>query len=126
MKTFMTILLIFGLFEILSNLLHLSKGSKEKIGESARRQHQELPLNTGLYHFYYKAILMFTIGVLFLVSSLVYFLYDSSTGVSVTFMSSVVLSLYGFIQIIIYYRTIKVWTSFVVYSIPLIVFYILS
>lgn len=125
MKILIIVLLVFGIFEILSNLYHLTKGSKIKIGESAKKQHQELPLDTGAHHFYYKAILSFIIGILFLSSSLLYFLYDRNIGMFFTFINSIIMSFYGFIQLIIYYRTIKVWTSFVVYSIPLIIYFII-
>jgi hypothetical protein len=126
MKTLIIIMLIFGLFELLSNLLHLSKGSKIKIGESAKKQHQELPLDAGLNHFYYKAIIMFGFGILFLLSSLTYFLADSNTGIIFTRVNSILMSVYGLIQLIIYYRTYKVWTSFLVYCIPLIAYFIIA
>jgi hypothetical protein len=126
MKTFEIILLIFGLFEVVSNLYHLTRGSKTKIGESARKQHQELPLNIGVHHFYYKAILMLAVGILFLTSSLIYFSIGESKGELFTLYSSIFLCVYGFVQAVIYFRTIKVWASCIVYSLPLIFYFIVN
>jgi hypothetical protein len=121
MKTLIIILLVFGVAEVISNFFHLVKGSKSKIGESARKQHQELPSDTEITHYYYKAIIMFVIGILFLMSSLSFFLLDTRIGVKFTLVNSIFMCVYGLVQLIIYYRTYKVWTSFLVYSIPLVV-----
>jgi hypothetical protein len=125
MKTFIIIMLIFGIFEIISNLFHLSKGSKEKIGESAKKQHQELPMDIDSKHFFYKAVIMFILGLLFLCSGLLFFLYNKHIGIQFISINCAIMSLYGFIQAIIYYRCIKVWTALLVYSIPLIFLWIL-
>jgi hypothetical protein len=121
MNTLIIILLIFGIFEILSNLFHMSKGSKIRIGESAKRQHQELPMDINLLHFYYKALTMLIIGFLYLASTLTFYLYDSYNGILFTMINSIIMSCYGLVQLILYFKTIKVWFSFVVYTIPLVI-----
>jgi hypothetical protein len=120
----MIILLGYGIFGIVSNLFHFSKGSKIKIGESAKKQHREIPLDLSPETFYYKAILMFITGILFTLSSLTYFLYDTKTGIIFTLINSIIHSVYGFIQLIMYFRFYRVWGAFVVYSIPLILYFI--
>jgi hypothetical protein len=125
MKIYMIILLLYGFWGIGSNLVHFSKGSKIKIGESAKKQHREIPLDLDLQQYYYKAVLMFITGILFTLSSLIYFLYDTKMGVGFTLINSIIHSGYGLIQLIIYYkRTYRVWGAFVVYSIPLILYFI--
>jgi hypothetical protein len=121
---YMSILLGYGIFGIVSNLFHFSKGSKIKIGESAKKQHREIPLDLDPEQFYYKAVLMFITGILFTLSSLTYFLYDTKTGIEFTLINSIIHSGYGLIQLIIYYRFYRVWGAFVVYSIPLILYFI--
>jgi hypothetical protein len=124
MIIYMSILLGYGIWGIASNLVHFSKGSKIKIGESARRQHQEIPLDLDPIQYYYKAILMFITGILFALSSLTYFLYDTRIGLTFTLINSIIHSGYGLIQLIIYCRCYRVWGAFVVYSIPLILYFI--
>jgi hypothetical protein len=121
MKTFIIILFVFGIAEVVSNFFHLLKGSKIKIGASARKQHQELPADTQDIDFFYKAIIMFVIGLLYVLSSTSYFLLDTRTGIGFIWVNSIIMSVYALIQLIIYYRTYKVWTSFIVYSIPLLI-----
>jgi hypothetical protein len=125
MKIFVIIMLLYGIFEIVSNSVHFSKGSKTKIGESAKKQHQELPLDIGPLHFFYKAIIMFIIGVLLVASSLTYLFYNTEIGLKFTLFNIIFHSGYGLIQLVVYHRTYKVWGSFVVYSIPLIVYLII-
>jgi hypothetical protein len=125
MKIYMIILFGYGIWGITSNLVHFSKGTKIKIGESARRQHREIPLDLSPQTFYYKVILMFITGILFTLSSLIYFLYDTKTGIEFTLINSIIHSGYGLIQLIIYYRFYRVWGAFVVYSIPLILYFII-
>jgi hypothetical protein len=125
MKIFLFIMLLYGIFEIISNSVHFSKGSKNKIGESAKKQHQEIPLDLAPIHFFYKAIIMFAIGVILILSSLVYFLYNTETGLRFILYSVLFHSFYGLIQLIMYYRYFRVWGAFLVYSIPLIIYLIL-
>jgi hypothetical protein len=125
MKVYMIILLAYGIWGIGSNLYHFSKGSKIKIGESAKRQHGEIPRDLDIQQYYYKAILMFITGILFTLSSLSYFLYDANAGLAFTLINSIIHSVYGFIQLIIYYRYYRVWGAFMVYSIPLILYFII-
>jgi hypothetical protein len=125
MKMYMIILLGYGIFEIASNLFHLLKGSRTKIAASAKKQHREIPPDLEIQQYYYKAILMFITGILFTLSSLTYFLYDTNIGLGFTLVNSIIHSVYGFIQLIMYYRFYRVWGAFVVYSIPLILYFII-
>jgi hypothetical protein len=125
MKILIIFLLIYGLFEIISNLIHLSKGSRTAIGESARRQHQELPLAINAEHFYYKALVMFILGLLFTASSIIYFHVNERTGLTFTLVNVILHSFYGILQAIMYFRSGKTWGAAMVYSIPLLVFLIL-
>jgi hypothetical protein len=123
----MIILFGYGIWGVTSNLVHFSKGSKIKIGESARRQHREIPPDLSPETFYYKVILMFITGILFTLSSLTYFLYDTKIGIGFAFINSIIHCVYGLIQLIVYHkRTYRVWGAFVVYSIPLILYFIVS
>jgi hypothetical protein len=125
MKIYIIILLAYGIWGIGSNLYHFSKGSKIKIGESAKKQHGEIPRDLDIQQYYYKAILMFITGILFTLSSLIYFFYDAKIGLAFTLVNSIIHSIYGFIQLIIFYRYYRVWGAFVVYSIPLILYIII-
>jgi len=123
MKTFIYVILVLGVFEIASNLFHLLRGSREKIGLSAKRQHQELPLDLGYEHFFVKAWIMFGFGLLLAASGLLayttakhFYLYP----VLVLFAG------YGLAQAFFYRRTYKVWTSAIVYLLPFFMLLFLS
>lgn len=120
----MYFILILGIFEIISNIFHLSKGSIDKIGQSAKRQHQELPLNIKDIHFFIKAIIMLIFGLMFLITGILYFLNIDQNIVfgMLTFIS---FGLYGLLQAILYSKTLNVWLSVVVYNIPLLLYYII-
>jgi hypothetical protein len=125
MKGYIILLLAYGIWGIGSNLYHFSKGSKIKIGESAKKQHGEIPRDLDIIQYYYKAILMFITGILFTLSSLIYFFADTKIGLEFSLINSIIHSVYGFIQLIVYYRYYRVWGAFVVYSIPLILYLII-
>lgn len=125
MKIYMIILLAYGIWGIGSNLYHFSKGSKTKIGESAKKQHGEIPRNLAIQQYYYKAIRMFILGILFTLSTLIFFFYDAQTGLVFTLVNSIIHSIYGLIQLIMYHRYYRVWGAFVVYSLPLIFYIVL-
>jgi hypothetical protein len=97
MTVYITILLAYGIWGIGSNLYHFLKGSKIAIGESAKRQHGEIPRNLDVLQYYRKAILMFITGILFTLSSMTYFLYDTKIGLEFTLINSIIHSVYGFI-----------------------------
>lgn len=121
---FIYIIIIYGIFEIISNIFHLSKGSIEKIGQSAKRQHQELPLNIKDIHFFVKAIIMLIFGLMVLITGL-FFLQNTDKHF---FFGIIVFALhgaYGFVQAVIYRKYFNVWPAAIVYNIPLIVFLIL-
>jgi hypothetical protein len=111
--------LLLGLFEIISNFIHLSKKSIDKIGSSAKKQHQELSLKLPNIHFYYKVIIMFTFGFLFLFTSILNFLNIGFFPI-VVWITTISFGLYGIIQALIYRTEIKVWPAMLVYNIPLI------
>ena len=123
MKPLIYAIILLGLFEIVSNLVHLLKGTKEKIGISAKRQHQELPLDLNYQHFYWKAWIMFLFGLIFITSGLV-----SYTTLSFWFfdLSLVLFAIYGLAQAIYYKRTYKVWLSAVVYLLPILILLFLN
>ena len=65
MPVFTFLLLLLGFFEIISNLIHLAKKSKEEISKSAKRQHQEIPLMLANNHFFEKPSLCWHSGFFF-------------------------------------------------------------
>lgn len=117
MTKLISIVVLLGAFEIVSNLLHLLRGSKEKIGLSAKRQHQELPLDLGYEHFYIKAWIMFIFGLLFTASGLLAY---TTANHEFLFPALVLFAGYGLAQAFYYRRTYKVWTSAIVYLLPLL------
>ncbi len=123
MKQLIYVILVLGLFEIASNLFHLLRGTREKIGLSAKRQHQELPLDLSYHHFYWKAWIMFVFGLLFTASGLhVYTTEKPGFLFPVLFLFGI----YGLAQAFYYRRTYKVWTSAIVYLLPLLFLLFLS
>ncbi|MBP8084470.1 MAG: hypothetical protein KAZ87_14820 [Spirochaetes bacterium] len=123
MKIFIVVMMIFGLFEILSNLFHLSKKNITGIAASGRKQHQELDLGLSDYHFFYKVMIMFIIGMLFSISSLLAFLNICSMPL---FVSTMILGFYGVLQAVLYRKNIKAWSAMIVYNIPLIIYIFLT
>ncbi len=125
MKYLMYILLALGVFEIVSNAWHLSRGSVRAIGQSAKRQHGEIPESLPDVHFFVKAIVMFAFGLLFLASAGCFFLYDGGCG---PFTTAVVVSFaaYGLAQALIYRRTPSAWMSAVVYALPAVAYFVLA
>jgi hypothetical protein len=117
MRTFIYVVLLLGLFEIVSNLFHLLRGGKEKIGLSAKRQHQELPLDLDYQHFFVKAWIMFIFGLLFTASGLL--AYTTAKN-EFLYPPLVLFAIYGLAQAFYYRHTYKVWTSAIVYLLPLL------
>jgi len=117
------LVITFGVFEIVSNIIHLSQKTKELSGLSAKRQYQELSLDLGYIHFYIKAVIMLIFGVLLTLSGV-----SAITTKSFLFLS-VILALfafYGLVQALYYKHPYKVWMSFVVHTLPVIVMFFLS
>lgn len=111
---------LIGIFEIISNLFHLSKGSVEKIGLSAKKQHGEIPDNLPLKHYFIKAVIMLILGIIYtIIGSLLIINNNYLTSITVSALS--LLGIYGFIQALIYRRPIKVWISAIAYNIPLVI-----
>jgi hypothetical protein len=125
MQYFMYIMIIFGFFEIISNLYHISKGSIIKTGQSAKKQHQELPLNLNEIHFFIKAVIMLVFGFLFFMRGLLFIL---NTEQSLIFSLLVFISFgfYGLLQALWYRNYLNVWPASVVYNLPLIIFLFLK
>jgi len=117
-NTFIYFIIALGLFEIVSNLFHLLRGSKESIGLSAKKQHQELSLDLGYIHFYVKAIIMFVFGLLFTASGFMALLENNYLFLELVLG---LFALYGIIQAFFYTRPYKVWMSLVVYILPIII-----
>lgn len=117
MKILTYVIIALGLFEIVSNLYHISKGRKDLIGKSAKRQHQELSSALDDGHFYVKAVIMFIFGILFTASGLV-----ALSGNSLLFLFFVLtlFAIYGLAQAVYYKRPYKVWMSLIVYLLPLL------
>jgi hypothetical protein len=122
MKIFIIVMMILGVFEIISNLHHLSKKTVHDIAKSGRKQHQELDLQISDSHFFYKVIIMFIFGMLFFITSLLAIL--NIFGISLLVVL-IIFGLYGLLQAIFYRKNIKVWSSMVVYNIPLIIYCLL-
>jgi hypothetical protein len=99
------------------------KGNKEKIGLSAKRQHQELPLDLDYQHFYWKAWIMLVFGLLLTASGLVAY---TTTKHEYLFPVLALFAIYGLAQAFYYRRTYKVWTSAIVYLLPLLFLLFLS
>jgi hypothetical protein len=120
MSVLMTCVLLLGTFEVLSNGYHLSKGSVKAIGQSAKRQHRELPLEVAEIHFFVKAMAMFGFGLLFLLVGALFVLgKDPQRHAAVIVFG--LFSAYGVLQAIVYRRTFNVWPAALVYSAPLVV-----
>jgi len=90
---------------------------------SVKRQHQELPLDLNYQHFYWKAWIMFCFGLLLIASGLVAY---TTTNTWFLVLSLALFALYGLALAFIYRRTYKVWTSAIVYLLPLLFLLFLS
>lgn len=117
--SFLIFLTILGSFEIISNLFHLAKGSKEKIAQSAKRQHGEIPKNLTDKHYITKAWIMLIFGILFVLLVLInqYYLTYTILGL---------FGFYGIIQIIIYKGYWKTIPSAIVYNLPLVTYLLIK
>lgn len=112
--------LVIGIFEIVSNLYHLTRGSVEKAGRSAAKQHQELPADLPVSHYFVKALLMLITGILFSIIGGICLVQKTYYFIPACF-GLAAMSGYGIVEAIIYKRPVKVWISSIVYSIPLII-----
>lgn len=110
------LVILLGAFEILSNLFHILKFDRDSIGESAKRQHQELPLDLPNVHFVVKVLLMLFMGVL-MVAGGVIALFENTMPL---FYALTAFALYGLGQAIFYRRSYRVWMSLLVHVLPLI------
>jgi hypothetical protein len=124
MNILVIVLFVFGVFEIISNSFHLTKGDIKAIGTSAKKQHRELLSTLEEKHFFYKALIMLFSGLMFFASALIFFV-SVRAGIFCLFFSSYFFSLYGLAQLICYYKNIRVWFSFIVYSLPIIACYLI-
>lgn len=122
MKIFLTVMLLFGFFELISNVFHLSRKHIADISKSARKQHQELDLRLSDNHFFYKARIMLIFGILFFTASLFELLHTSN----LLFWILSAFGLYSAIQAFVYRKNIKAWSAMIVYNIPLIIYLFLG
>ena len=125
MNTFLFFVLALGLFEIASNLYHLSKGTIIKIGASGKKQHQEISVQLNEIHFFVKVLIMFFFGILLSASAGIC-LITKEAGFTFLFTSILLFGLYGLFQAVYYRKPYSVWSSAIVYNIPLVVFIILK
>ncbi|HEX3019305.1 MAG TPA: hypothetical protein VHP36_03340 [Chitinispirillaceae bacterium] len=119
MKIFIIVMIFLGVFEIISNLFHISKKTVTDIGKSGKKQHQELDLKLSDTHFFYKVIIMFIFGILLSITSLLALL---NVWVISLFFILILFGLYGIFQAIFYRKSIKAWSAMIVYNIPLIIY----
>jgi hypothetical protein len=116
-------LVMFGTFEVISNIYHLTRGSMSDIADSAKRQHGELPKHLSDRHFAIKAAIMFFLGLLFLSSGLYMYIIQGFIPWIAVF-PLVILCLYGLVQAFIYRKYWSALASGIVYSLPLILYLI--
>ncbi len=116
MSAFFIFLFIFGSFEIISNLFHLTRGSKAKIAQSAKRQHGEIPKELSDGHFVVKAYAMLGIGIIFIMAALI------PQSYIITLAALGLLGFYGIIQALVYRKHWAVIPSAIVYNTPLLLF----
>lgn len=116
---FVLILLIFGDIEVITNLFHLTRGAKNKIAQSAKKQHGELPKNLSDGHYIIKAGIMLSFGLIFIVIGFIPFSYTMIRNTLVLF------SVYGIIQAIVYRGYWATLSSAIVYSMPYLLFMLL-
>lgn len=109
-------IILLGAFEIISNLFHISKFDKESIGESAKRQHQELPLDLPNFHFFVKALIMLLMGIIMAACGTIA-LSGSTTPL---FYALLAFAVYGLGQAVYYRRSYRVWMSLLVHALPLV------
>lgn len=115
------IFLLLGAFELFSNAYHLTRGSLAEISTSAKKQHQEMPMDLDDKHYLVKVILMLLFGIAFLgIGSIMLLTGRFQLWPAVLVMAG--LSLYSFVQAILYRRFWRVWTAILVYSLPLAIF----
>ena len=113
------LLIALGVFEIVSNLFHISRKTPEAIGKSARKQHQELPKDIPDRHYFYKAVIMLVFGFIFTAAGTLSVLH-ASISPPVLRAATIGFGLYGLIQAVLYRKEVKVWPAAVVYNIPLL------
>jgi hypothetical protein len=120
----MACLLRLGVFEVGSNGYHLSRSSVQAVGRSAKRPHQELPLDLGERHFFVKALVMLGFGLLFCLVGVLFALGGDPQG-RVALPVIALFAGYGVVQAVVYRRAVNVWPAAVVYAIPLVAFLLL-
>jgi hypothetical protein len=118
-----SLIVTLGVFEIASNIFHLSKKTKKLAGLSAKRQHRELSFDLGYIHFYIRAVIMLIFGVLFTLSGLTAILTGNTLFLSVVLA---LFALYGLVQALFYKHPYKVWMLLIVHTLPVISMFFLS
>lgn len=113
-----------GAFEVFSNAWHLFKGSIVAIGRSAKRQHQEIPLDLADVHFFIKALFMLVFGIAFLVAGFL-FVLNRDAGAWAGLVIYALFGAYGIAQAVVYRRSARVWPAALVHSVPTVLWLIL-
>lgn len=115
------IFLLLGSLELISNAYHLTRGSVVAISTSAKKQHQELPMDLSDQHYLTKVIVMLFFGIAFLAVGFSILLTGRfQPGPALLTMAG--LSIYSIFQAILYRRYWRVWTAILVYSLPLVIY----
>lgn len=116
--------IVFGILEVISNLYHLTRRTKEKISESAKKQHGEIPADLEATHYVVKAIFMLAFGAMFLLCGLI-LLINNNASSSLFYIPLLSFSIYSVIQAVFYRKFWRVWTALIVYNLPLVIFVLL-
>ena len=111
----------FGAAEIISNLYHLSKRDLGQIANYSRKQHSEIPLESGDRHFVVKAVLMLIFGFTFLVAGVVMSI-KKTLYYNVSMIIMIVLALYGIIQGVVDRKCWRSLMAIFIYSLTLIIY----
>lgn len=114
-----------GIFEVVSNLYHLTRGSMDEIGRSAGKQHGELPKGLSSEHYVAKAIIMEIFGIVFLGIGILMILKQQFLVVPVL-TTLISLGVYALVQALLYRTCPNVWGALIVYNLPLLAYVIVS
>src|SRR6266542_852764 len=99
--TLLYVFLLLGSLELISNAYHLTRGSTAEISKSAKKQHQELPMDLSDRHYLLKVIAMLFFGITFLTVGLSMLLTGRfQPGPALLSMAG--LSIYSIVQAIFY------------------------
>lgn len=113
---FLIFLFILGSVEVILNIYHLTRGSRQAAVKSAKKQHGEIPKNLPEGHYIVKAYIMIGFGMAFIAGVLM------SQVPIITFIILGLFGAYGIIQVIVYKAYWATIPSAIVYNVPLVLF----